>query len=135
MRTLAVDFDGVLHSYTSGWKGAVEIPDPPTDGAIEFLQAMRKHYRVVVFTTRAETPAGVIAVRDYLHQHGYPISLSDITYTKPPAVVYLDDRALRFDGTFPTLEQIREATIPWNAEPPELPAEEREAIQQQLGDA
>lgn len=27
--TVAVDVDGVLHSYTSGWKGADRLPDPP----------------------------------------------------------------------------------------------------------
>jgi hypothetical protein len=29
---LCLDFDGVLHSYTSGWKGAAVIPDPPVPG-------------------------------------------------------------------------------------------------------
>ena len=37
---LAIDFDGVLHSYSSGWKGSRNIPDPPVDGAIEWLNGL-----------------------------------------------------------------------------------------------
>ena len=34
---LCLDFDGVPHSYTSGWKGVDIIPDPPVPGAMQFL--------------------------------------------------------------------------------------------------
>ena len=34
---LCVDFDGVIHSYTSGWEGIDMIPDPPVEGAIKWL--------------------------------------------------------------------------------------------------
>ena len=34
---ICLDFDGVIHSYTSGWKGAAVIPDPPVPGALEFI--------------------------------------------------------------------------------------------------
>ena len=37
---LCIDFDGVLHSYSSGWKGARNIPDPPVTGAIEWLDSL-----------------------------------------------------------------------------------------------
>jgi hypothetical protein len=40
---LAIDFDGVLHSYKSGWKGAKNIPGPPVDGAIEWLSDLVSH--------------------------------------------------------------------------------------------
>ena len=41
MKTILLDFDGVIHSYTSGWKGAGVIPDPPVPGAIDFLRICR----------------------------------------------------------------------------------------------
>src|SRR5215467_12984729 len=36
-KTLCMDLDGVLHSYTSGWGGHEVIADPPVPGAMEFL--------------------------------------------------------------------------------------------------
>lgn len=34
-QTVVFDFDGVIHSYTSGWKGETIIPDPPVPGIKE----------------------------------------------------------------------------------------------------
>ena len=31
-QTVVFDFDGVIHSYKSGWRGASIIPDPPVPG-------------------------------------------------------------------------------------------------------
>ena len=50
---LALDFDGVLHSYTSGWQGADVISDPPVPGAIEFLMEAVEHFEVT-FARHAE---------------------------------------------------------------------------------
>lgn len=116
---IAVDFDGVLHSYTSQWSTPEVIPDPPVEGAIDWLNAIVEHFEVVVFTTRAEFPAGQQAVREYLRDHGYTGPALLVTDHKPAALVYLDDRGWRFEGpgTFPTAQQIWSAK-PWNRQPP-----------------
>ena len=95
------DFDGVIHSYTSGWKGETEIPDPPVPGIREAIAHIRLvGFMVVVVSTRCKRPEGVEAVRQYLDRYG-------IQAEKPPAICYIDDRAIRFDGHPETLlEQI-----------------------------
>lgn len=122
--TVAVDFDGVLHSYTTPWQGATVIPDPPVDGAIEWLHRTIQKFDVVIFTTRGRWPWGRWAVRRWLHRYaghlwydgpGYRgIEDVKVTNRKDAALVYIDDRALRFDGTnFPAADAIH-ALRPWN---------------------
>lgn len=64
--TIAVDFDGVIHSYVSPWKAEHIIPDAPVEGAIDWLVRMLKHFDVVIFTTRGRTWRGRRAVRAWL---------------------------------------------------------------------
>jgi hypothetical protein len=113
--TVAVDFDGVIHSYTSPWINEYTIPDAPVDGAAEWLNAIRDHFEVVIFTTRGKSKEGRNAVLNYLDQAGVEDTFSlVVTDQKPPALVYLDDRALRFDGqNFPTAREIHQLK-PWN---------------------
>lgn len=57
-QTVVFDFDGVIHSYISGWQGITTIPDPPVPGIAEAIQNIRKHYVVAVVSTRCSTPEG-----------------------------------------------------------------------------
>lgn len=52
-KILAVDFDGVIHSYTSGWQGPRVIPDPPVEGAIQFLIEALNYFDVQVYSSRS----------------------------------------------------------------------------------
>ena len=38
--TVSFDFDGVIHSYRSGWKGAAVIPDPPVERIKEVIDQL-----------------------------------------------------------------------------------------------
>lgn len=114
---LCLDFDGVLHSYTSGWKGFGNIPDPPTPGAMEFLKEAVRHFEVHIFSSRSSQPGGVHAMKQWLLQHSGPDhALVDSLHwptTKPAAFVTLDDRAITFTGEWPAMETLR-TFVPWN---------------------
>lgn len=61
-KIIAVDFDGVLHSYISGWKGARNIPDPPTPGAIRWLSIMLEGYCDTPDSITAMAPPGIFEI-------------------------------------------------------------------------
>lgn len=112
-KTVVFDFDGVIHSYTSGWKGETCIPDPPVPGIMEAISGIRaKGYEVVVVSTRCNTHEGRLAVYRYLAIHG--IEVDGVRKEKPPAIVYIDDRAICFDGHPETLLGKIEHFVPWN---------------------
>lgn len=114
--TVVFDFDGVIHSYKSGWQGATEIPDLPVLGIGPAIASIRRSgYRVVVVSTRCATPEGIAAVEDYLAHYG--ITVDAVQMEKPPALCYVDDRAIQFDGNSAALlDKIREFK-PWTEKP------------------
>lgn len=117
-RTVAVDFDGVLHSYVQQWTRADVIQDPPTPGAIAWLNHLAvNEIEPVIVSTRAASSEGQSAIRNWLLRHGCAIAMTiKITDQKPPAILYIDDRAWLFTGdNFPTVKSIRDFQ-PWNHE-------------------
>ena len=110
-KTVVFDFDGVIHSYQSGWKGADKVPDPVVPGIREAIADLRQEYLVVVVSTRCSTAAGMKAVRDYLAEND--ITVDDVMAEKPPAVCYVDDRAIRFDGKADTIPYLVRGFKSW----------------------
>lgn len=113
--TICVDFDGVLHQYDGKWGGHEVIPGEPVPGAIEWLEQTAEHFKVAVLTTRCFTFEGRMAVLQWLARYCSAEALEWITCptTKPPALLYIDDRAWRFEGTnWPSRQDIHRA-IPW----------------------
>ncbi len=119
---LCLDFDGVIHSYTSGWKGARNIPDQPVEGALSFMEdAMLNGWDVVIHSSRARYFGGITAMRNWLRRHAGNAwdtmgpCLCDVRFArwKPSATVTIDDRAITFTGQWPDLSSLR-AFKPWN---------------------
>lgn len=116
---LALDFDGVIHSYASGWKGADKIPDPPVPGAMAFMREALKTFRVAIYSSRSGQPGGIRAMREWLEdwatRDGWtPEDIARIEWPteKPAAFVGLDDRVLTFTGQWPTIQTLADFK-PW----------------------
>lgn len=118
---LCLDFDGTIHSYVSGWngEGAHVILDDPVPGAFEFIREALNHFDVHVFSARSGEPAGIEAMKAWFIRYGWeesasgePVGLSFST-RKPPAHISLDDRAMTFTGTWPSIQSLKDF-CPWN---------------------
>lgn len=102
-RTVAVDFDGVLHSYITPWTDSAEINDPPLPGAIEWLAKLTVDFQVVIFSARCNDDRGIRAMQEWFIKWGLPHDVHDkIRYEpgKPSAWVFIDDRSIQFTGSF-----------------------------------
>ena len=118
---VAIDFDGVIHSYTSGWQGATNIPDLPVSRyisrsrrrytSIDWLTEMIRSGKVTVaiYSTRNAQKGGIGAMRQWLTDNGMERNiLNKIKFPdkKPPAFITIDDRAITFKGKFQSVDEL-----------------------------
>ena len=102
-KTICIDFDGVIHAYSQGFQDG-HIYDSPVQGVRgAMIKLMNKGFRLIIFTTRLnpifnEKNEGVRDARrdieEWLSFHNIPYD--ELTNNKPPAIAYIDDRAIRF---------------------------------------
>lgn len=128
-KTIAIDFDGVIHKYSKGW-GKGDCYDVPVIGVFEAIRVfMDAGYSVFIFSTRSSKQIKRWMKEnayesDYIHngmggdpddycypKFGFTVELIPfwkkfwnkenvvgITKRKLPAMCYIDDRALKFEG-------------------------------------
>lgn len=124
-KILALNFDGVIHGYQSGWQGPRNIPDPPVPGALDFIINALEDFDVQIFSSRSRYFGARRAMRGWLvywltktprwsENEAKRIVLQlKFPTKKPPAHVTLDDRAITFTGTFPSRRELA-TFVPWN---------------------
>ena len=95
-KTILLDLDGVLNSYTGEYKENF-IPNPK-DNVAEFLEKLSKKYDLKLFTTRNKKLA-----KEWLETHKLSEFFSEVTNTKQPAWLIVDDRCIRFRGEYDIL--------------------------------
>lgn len=124
--TIVLDFDGVIHGYSKGWQNG-EIYDDPVPGFFEWAEEAKKHFMLVVYSSRSDSHKNMKPMRDWfiVHLQGYRwehpdsdlvITDFDFPLRKPPAWVSIDDRVIRFEGRWDVDELKPENLIkfkPW----------------------
>jgi len=126
MQTIAIDFDGVIHKYSKGWQDGT-CYDEHVEGVFEAIQELMKTYTVFIFSTRKPKQIKQwllqrimeMEMGDNPHdpqewswgKYGYTCQIIPfwvkfwnkknvlgITRKKLPAMCYIDDRAVNFQG-------------------------------------
>jgi len=111
VNTICLDFDGVVH-LNGRFVASTIIEGEPVPGVTHAIERLREQYKVVVHSCRCAADGGVDAIKDWLKLHG--IEVDDVVDHKPMAEVYVDDRAVAFDGDWlATLDDIDEFK-PWH---------------------
>lgn len=89
---LCIDFDGVMATYDGHYAGPIGAPAP---GLREFLGRLTDKFTVTILTAR-----DVAEVWEWLEAHAFMPYIDNVTNVKPPAYVYIDDRAVGHRGSF-----------------------------------
>ena len=106
-KNILIDLDGVLNTY-DGIFDKDFIP-PLKDGAKEFVEKLHKDFDLYLFTSR-----NLLLASKWLVENGLDVFFRDVTNSKIPAYLYLDDRALKFNGNFDeTIKEITNFHVYW----------------------
>jgi len=114
-KIISVDFDGVIHGYTSGWQGMDVVEDAPVPGAMAWLYDIHERFDIQIYSSRSKSVLGRRAMQKWLKHHlerelgahWYKVYRHiKWPWFKPAAFLTIDDRAMRFTGQFPEVRDI-----------------------------
>ena len=110
IRAIAIDFDGVIHSYSKGWHDGTCYGEPVA-GARAAIEELFQTHHVFIFSTR--DPQTIV---NWCHKHWPELDVRvvppiepnappffngpfiGVTSQKLAAIAYIDDRAITFRG-------------------------------------
>ena len=103
---IGIDFDGVIHKCSKGFYDGT-IYDPPIEGAREALERLSKKFVIIMYSAKArkdrmliEGKTGIELIWEWLEKYDMNQFVKEVTAEKPRAVFYIDDKAVRFEGSW-----------------------------------
>ena len=111
---LGLDFDGVIHKNSKGFHNGT-IYDEPVNGALAGIKHLNEYlgYDLVIYSCKAnpdrpliDGKTGVELIWEWLGEYGVRDNIKDVTYIKPNAVAYIDDKGITFSNWGDCIKQI-----------------------------
>ena len=109
---ISIDFDGVIHGNSKGFHDGT-VYDEPIAGAVEAIKDLSKRYNIVIFSAKAKPDrplvngmTGIELIWEWLEKYNLSQYVSEVTSEKPRAIVYIDDKAIRFADWNQTLNDL-----------------------------
>lgn len=105
-RNIAIDFDGVIHTFDKGWYDGTCYGEP-IEGAVDAIKKISENYDIIVFTGKAlpDRPlvngnTGKQLVIKWLEDYNLMQYIKEVTYVKPRAEYYIDDKGIEFTNNW-----------------------------------
>tara|TARA_R110000744_G_scaffold202200_1_gene321183 strand:+ start:3322 stop:3705 length:384 start_codon:yes stop_codon:yes gene_type:complete len=113
-KTIALDFDGVIHNDTKGFHDGT-IYGNPIKGTKDALIELSKSFKLVIYSCKSNPKrplimekTGTELIWEWLEQWDMKQFVSDVVINKPNALIYVDDKGLKFESWNQTIKQINE---------------------------
>ena len=111
LANLAIDFDGVVHTFNKGWHDGTCYGDP-IPGSLKAIKKLSKDWNIIIFSAKVRPDRPLVAgktgyelVDEWLQAHGVRDYVSEITHEKPRAKFYIDDKAIEFKDNWTDILQ------------------------------
>lgn len=115
-KTIAIDFDGVIHSFELGYHDGT-IYGSPIEGSVDAIKKLSKKYHIVIYTAKAKKDRPLIngktgpeLIWEWLKKYGLNEYIKDITAEKPRCICYIDDKAIQFQNWNQALSDLKKFT-------------------------
>ncbi len=112
LKNLAIDFDGVIHTFDKGYYDGTCYGDP-IEGSLEAIRELSRDYNIIIFTAKAKPSrplvngkTGTELVVEWLTAHNVMQFVKEVTAEKPRAQLYIDDKGYHFQNWGDTLERL-----------------------------
>ena len=115
-KTIAIDFDGVIHKNSLGYHDGT-IYDNPIENTAQSLKYIKEilGFNIIIFSTKARTDrplikgsTGTYLIWQWLKKHKLDLYINDVTAIKPPAAYYIDDKGITFTSWSMTIWLLKE---------------------------
>jgi hypothetical protein len=106
LNNLAIDFDGVIHTFDKGWWDGTCYGDP-ISGSVEAIRELSREWNLIVYSAKARPDRPLVGgktgkqlIEEWLDKHDLLDLVDEVTHEKPRAKYYIDDKAIEFKNNW-----------------------------------